>query len=254
MNTEHRSPEPCESPALLGTGPADPIGSAPEVAQRWSQPPSGKHYQSQRWRNARARNRDRRLLAALCEGQGVSFGGPWLDAACGTGRLSGAFGQAAQPRYLGLDVALPMLAEHPCGGRVVQGSVFELPFVDGAFEFVLACRLLHHLRDDATRRAALAELARVSSRWLAVSFWDAGSWPGRRRLRGHRASDRRRPFARALLEEELDELGYELVATRTSLRWITMQTWGLARARTRTPARGSTSTVSSRSGCAESGS
>ena len=216
-------------------------GSAAEVAGRWQAAASGVHYAGGRWRSRRARGRDARLLRALFARHAVPATGLVLDAACGPGRMAdavlGSGGSSERfARYVGCDVARAMLAEHALPGRAVQASVAALPFADRAFETAVLCRLLHHLADPAERRCVLAELARVTRSWIAVSFWDAGTWRGRRRRprpAGFPASTRRRDariaIARAELAEELAAAGAEVVGWRSSFPRFAMQTFALAR-------------------------
>ncbi|HEY4243369.1 MAG TPA: pseudaminic acid biosynthesis-associated methylase [Kofleriaceae bacterium] len=54
---------------------------------------------------------------------------------------------------------------------VVQGTAFALPFVDGAFELAFTSGVLIHISPGAIG-AALDEIYRVSSRWIAAIEYD----------------------------------------------------------------------------------
>jgi SAM-dependent methyltransferase len=86
-----------------------------------------------------------------------------LDAPCGRGRLLKAVAQRAPAALLyGLDVNRDMVAASRRAvpaARVQVGSVYAIPFRDGAFDAVLCNESFMHF--DEPRRA-LAELCRVS--------------------------------------------------------------------------------------------
>src|SRR4029450_1642959 len=50
-------------------------------------------------------------------------------------------------------------------------NVLALPFIDSLFDSVLCIRLLHHRYSDAERQHILGELARVSRRFVIISFY-----------------------------------------------------------------------------------
>ena len=52
---------------------------------------------------------------------------------------------------------------------VIQANILELPFKDGAFEFVVSNRFLLHFNDDFRARA-IKELSRVTGRYLLVHY------------------------------------------------------------------------------------
>ncbi|MEZ6235777.1 MAG: methyltransferase domain-containing protein [Phycisphaerales bacterium] len=99
-------------------------------------------------------------------------------ATCGPGRLldvgSGMGGLVRALLRLGvdatgLDVAQKCVdaSNEAAAGRFVRGSLLQLPFEDGAFDTVVSTDVLEHL-DEADVPAALAEMARVSRRFLFV--------------------------------------------------------------------------------------
>jgi SAM-dependent methyltransferase len=70
----------------------------------------------------------------------------------------------------------------------VAADALHLPFAEGSFDAVVCIRLLHHLPSGRLRVDALRELARVSGRYVVVTFFDyMNVWVLRqawRRLRG----------------------------------------------------------------------
>jgi ubiquinone/menaquinone biosynthesis C-methylase UbiE len=61
----------------------------------------------------------------------------------------------------------PLLEAHPDRLHFVAASLFDLPFDDGAFDAVVAVRLLAHVD---RHEALLREMARVSRRTIVVDF------------------------------------------------------------------------------------
>lgn len=81
-----------------------------------------------------------------------------LDAAGGTGRVSGTFAMEVRHTVV-CDASASMLQEAQRKGlETVQAEVENLPFTDAVFDRVLLVDAFHHLRDQ---RQALAELLRV---------------------------------------------------------------------------------------------
>ena len=206
----------------------DPAQERERVASRWSGEGAGRRYADSRWRSARAEARDPLLVRRILSRHGVPLEGTLvLDAPCGTGRLHPVLSPGGA-RYLGVDLSPTMLAEHPAARRCVRASIERLPLRDRSVDLVVCCRLLHHLAEEAARRALVAELARVSARHLLLSFWDAASWPALRRRLGLRAPGGRAPIAKGHLRELLAGEGFELVGFEHSFRFLSMQAFAIA--------------------------
>jgi ubiquinone/menaquinone biosynthesis C-methylase UbiE len=110
-----------------------------------------------------------------------------LDAPCGSGRFHGVFAPAAGHSTM-LDFSPDMLAQvrqrYTADSKLElrQGDVTTLPFPDATFDLCFCMRLFHHMLDDPTRLKALSELARVSRRYVAMSFYDSRSFRYLRRV------------------------------------------------------------------------
>jgi SAM-dependent methyltransferase len=214
--------------------PTAPPRAARNPRDRWRSSEAGARYASGRWSSERRRARDPRIVDQLLArhlpgGRAQSV----LDAPCGSGRLAPLL-RARSARYVGLDVSPSMLAEAGRSGGTswVRGDLAALPFADGTFEVVVACRILHHLDDQAELGRVLGELTRVASRWIVLSYWDARSLPALRRAWAPwlaRAPRGRVSHPRAVLERILCEAGSEVVDSRHSLRFLSAQAFLVAR-------------------------
>jgi len=143
----------------------------------------------------------------------VSPEGLLLDIPAGTGKLWPLFEQIGV-RVVAADASVAMLAQAECPPFVTTAvlDITAIPYADGAFDGAVSLRLLHRLPPRARRRA-LSELARVSSRWVIVSFAYSGGLHG---FRYRIASRVRRsqawaphPVTRDELEVELQRAGLE---------------------------------------------
>jgi SAM-dependent methyltransferase len=152
-----------------------------------------RRYQSldQAWVNWR----EHRILTRLLM-QCHSISGLLLDVPCGYGRFTPLFahlGITAVGADAGRDMLTLAMAHNAPHDRArwVCADIMALPFADGAFEGTLCVRLLHHRYNDTARQGILRELARVSRRFVLLSFYRRPSlhalsrrWPGSRRRQG----------------------------------------------------------------------
>jgi SAM-dependent methyltransferase len=61
----------------------------------------------------------------------------------------------------------------PSRGYWLCASILALPFAEDTFDGVRCLRLLHHRSSDAERQRMLGALARVSRRFVLISFYTA---------------------------------------------------------------------------------
>jgi len=87
-----------------------------------------------------------------------------LDVGCGDGYITNALPEGLE--VVALDSSAAALAH--VNRRTVQGSATRLPFEDASFDLVMANDLLEHL-GDADLRQALAEIRRVSRRYIVIT-------------------------------------------------------------------------------------
>jgi 2-polyprenyl-3-methyl-5-hydroxy-6-metoxy-1,4-benzoquinol methylase len=150
-----------------------------------------------------------------------------VDIGCGEGVLTERWAQTIRDgRVVGIDLDDPKLrAEWDRRSRAnlsfVAGTGDQLPFRDGEFEAATAIEVLEHVPDP---EAVLAEMARVSSRWMLVSVPREPLWRALNLARGayvrelgntpgHLNHWSKRSFARLLARYG------ELVELRTPLPW-----------------------------------
>lgn len=93
-----------------------------------------------------------------------------LDVGCGDGQVARAFREHLGPGALvvGLDRGRPGLMRFWQAGQPLAADADALPFVDRAFDLVLASEVLEHLPDDVLR-GTVRELMRVARREIIVS-------------------------------------------------------------------------------------
>jgi ubiquinone/menaquinone biosynthesis C-methylase UbiE len=125
-----------------------------------------------RWDSERGRARNARKARAIQNALALlSFPEDVLDAPCGNGRFSAQLSQ--ERRYVGVDLALPMLADARARHEAcafLAADLVRLPFVDRAFEAAVCIRFMHLVRERELRVAVLRELARVTSIGVVVDY------------------------------------------------------------------------------------
>lgn len=143
-------------------------------------------------------------LAAVARALAAARGGASvLDVPCGTGRIDGLLRERFET-VVGLDSSEPMLWVYRDGapGRAgCCGDIFGLPFDDGAFDWTVCHRYIHHLMSHEERVRALTSLARVSR--LGVIFYAWVDTPLARRRSSMRASATPDAVARSIAEAGL---------------------------------------------------
>ena len=95
-----------------------------------------------------------------------------LEVGCGTGLLLERM-EAFASRAEGVDLSPGMLARaRERGLTVVEGSATHLPYADDSFDVVCSFKVLSHVREI---ERALAEMVRVSRRWVVAEFYNRHS-------------------------------------------------------------------------------
>ncbi len=159
-------------------------------------------YLRRRYRGSQAiiDRRERRIVGQFLKRLGPQIGGV-LDAPSGVGRFTAQLREFASERLVCGDLwgetlqALRRAEQHHDGVAIETTEVDlyrVLPFTRGEFDLVFNFRFFHHIRSAEQRNHVAAELARVTSRYLIVSYYATASihaWQKRIwRRKGHARS------------------------------------------------------------------
>ncbi len=102
-----------------------------------------------------------------------------VDVPCGSGRFFDIFSVARE--YVMADISPNMLRVvrerfgPPAHVRLLEADVTKIPLPDSSADLCFCMRLFHHFLSDEIRLAALRELARISSGYVALSFYNKES-------------------------------------------------------------------------------
>lgn len=131
-----------------------------------------------------------------------------LDCPCGTGRIDHILRERFDD-IQGVDYAQPMLDVYLANGlqrKAQQGSIFELPFADNAFDWTLCHRLFHHFKADKERIELLRSISRVSANGFTFYCWLDTPFS----KRGRKSSAGRQSISKAKLIEIADKVPCEI--------------------------------------------
>jgi len=135
-----------------------------------------------------------------------------LDIGCGSSRIIQDL-----PEAIGLDILLPKLRFLRDGhSRLVQGSIFALPFPDAAFDVVICSQVIEHIPDAPTVFDEMTRVLRPGGtlilgtpdygRWL----WWVLEWIYGKILPGAYAHEHITHYTRATLAYRLTAYGYTI--------------------------------------------
>lgn len=147
-----------------------------------------------------------------------------MDLPSGTGRLSPILAEHADRVILAdaspvmLQVAREDLPDLPA--EYLETDIENIRLPDRSVDLVFCHRLLHHVHNRGLRARLFSELARVTRRYLAVSYYSPGLRTRWRFFRRHllgKAGDDDRPASVERFIEEVSNTGLRL-ARRETLR------------------------------------
>ncbi len=183
---------PCGPPIPYDLSPMDP-----NLLARYQSSSGAAAYRRKYERSWIRRLSNRRELAIVDRAlDRAAAAGRVLDCPCGAGRLTPTILKHAD-EVVCADISAPMVDEaREALAPLEQAGVVsfavaaasDLPMEDDAFDTAVCHRLIHHMAEAQERAGVLAELARVASRRVVISFSDDSTWKGR--------SQRRRGVAR----------------------------------------------------------
>jgi len=179
------------------------VKSDTESAQSYSQRKQEKHDQEMAMlANAFAKTKDLHKV---------------LDAPCGVGRASIWLAQQGH-EVIGIDLgkaALALAAELAekagVSAQFESQDIFALTYKDKAFDATLCFRLLHHFESSALQSRLIAEICRVSDRYVVISRISPLSFTSlRRRLRRIITGKaiKQYPVSASQLDAEFDKQGF----------------------------------------------
>jgi ubiquinone/menaquinone biosynthesis C-methylase UbiE len=220
------------------SGPMPSVPNNDRVKGHYRDRAVADRYDDDRFGGVRRRMRNARELRAVGRAiaQARELGTPIgdvLDLPCGTGRLLSLLHRDGI-RFVGADTSLAMMAhartKAAAGGKpgvadLVQCEADRLPFKDRSFDCVVSLRFMLHL-DGPARRQSLAEMARVSRRWLVIDVRHKYTTRYLTRLLRKKLTMLRTVgyrFSRTALERELRDAGLrfvEVFPSRRFLRWF----------------------------------
>ena len=113
-----------------------------------------------------------------------------LDAPCGVGRLSLWLAQkgfkvsAVDLGESAVKLTNELLSDQSFKETAQWQDIFNMQFADGEFDASVCFRLLHHFKEVGDQQKLIAELCRVSSKYVVISYFSTYSVTSlRRRLR-----------------------------------------------------------------------
>jgi SAM-dependent methyltransferase len=101
----------------------------------------------------------RRVIERVLERLDLPAGARILDAGCGSGRNMVELARHGAVTGVELSETSVRLARERNAGEVIEGSVMDMPFDEGAFDLTVSLDVIEHLEDDV---GALRELRRVT--------------------------------------------------------------------------------------------
>jgi SAM-dependent methyltransferase len=189
-------------------------------------------YDAHHRKNLRTRITTWRERALLARALGsIAPLGSILDAPCGSGRFFPVLVAQTDAELVGADNSDGMLAvaaetEAVRAGRVrlVNASLFGSNLPSEAFDCVVCMRFMHHLALAEDRLHVLAELRRLTRRYLVVSLWVDGNLQARRRPPSEPIAGfgRRGWIRRAALEREFAQSSLRVQRYFDVARWWSM--------------------------------
>lgn len=144
-----------------------------------------------------------------------------LEIPCGGGRLTPAFADATD-LVIEADIAIGQVlygrkvsqAQVPCVW--MTASAFHIPLRDRSVDGVVCIRLSHHLPTAAERERLFAELLRVSSRFVIVTYFDRHSLK-------HLTWRLRHPFSRKARKPALSKSEVAALAKANDARLVSSE-------------------------------
>jgi ubiquinone/menaquinone biosynthesis C-methylase UbiE len=209
--------------------PSSGEAHAERAKQAWQSAESAARYRQSR--NMVKNSRSHREDAIITEWLGkLSPKAHVLDLPCGTGRMIENITKLGF-QYTGGDISPHMIEEarkeaagNPNVVRFVEADLEKLPFADNSFDCIIIWRILHHQADPLVRERILAEAARVTRRWVLVSFHHLLSATAFRKFvqRTFGQPQNGRPITHWRLAREAKNSGLRLAETKGLRKYVSV--------------------------------
>jgi dolichol-phosphate mannosyltransferase len=163
------------------------------------------------WQRAR-----HRIILDFLRASAPAAGSRVLDVGCGSSRIIQDL-----PEAIGLDILLPKLRVlRDRHSRLVQGSIFALPFPDGAFDAVICSEVIEHIPDAPEVLGEMTRVLRAGGTLILGTpdygrrLWWLLEWIYGTLLPGAYAQEHITHFTQASLAARLRQDGYSIEALR----------------------------------------
>ena len=163
------------------------------------------------WQRAR-----HRIILDFLRASAPAAGSRVLDVGCGSSRIIQDL-----PEAIGLDILLPKLRVlRDRHSRLVQGSIFALPFPDGAFDAVICSEVIEHVPDTPPLFEEMTRVLRPGGTLILGTpdygrrLWWILEWLYGKILPGAYAHEHITHFSQASLAARLRTLGYAIEELR----------------------------------------
>jgi len=99
-----------------------------------------------------------------------------VDIPCGNGRFFNIFSDARELTMIDRSANMLEACKEKFGNsenvRFLQADILSIPLPDSSADLCFSMRLFHHMQNDQDRLKALEELARISRKYVAISFYN----------------------------------------------------------------------------------
>lgn len=152
-----------------------------------------------------------------------------LDAPCGVGRATLWLAQQGY-EATGIDlgagavaIAAKAVAAENIAAKILQDDIEQMKFADRSFDATLCFRLIHHFPTPEIRERVIAELCRVSDRYVLISYlspWSPTSVRRRLRRTLFGTHDRQHTNSLGEISSYFDQQGFDLVKNIPQTRFL----------------------------------
>lgn len=149
-----------------------------------------------------------------------------LDVPCGTGRFYSIFSKVNKLIMIDRDTSmLESLKERHNPGdniQVLEGDITSIQLDDNSVDLCMSMRMFHHIDSDEFVLKVIKELSRVSSEYVAFSFYNKNCWRYiSRAIRGKKITGHYYRFG--MIKKYAEEVGLTLVQKTPAFNMLEQQ-------------------------------